>query len=185
MRVQLYAPDVTCEHCITSIREAVDGIEGASFVSGDPDAKSFVVEVAGGAVLDGIASATAAEGYPLGDAPAEDDGHSDAGHNGAGDGAGAGIDWLPEYRVTATDTGADINYACPCGCEAGFALDRSQASQSAEGCCCGRMLLVAPADAEERLRASLDGDEYRVDVQELTMPWGQPMQAAIAVPAEA
>jgi copper chaperone CopZ len=175
MHVQLHAPDITCEHCVATIRDAVDGVEGATFISGDPDARSFVVEVTGGAVLDQIASATAAEGYPLGDAPAES----------APQGAGAAGDWVPEYRVTATDRGADINYACPCGCEAGFALDRSQASQHAEGCCCGRELVVAPADAEARLRAGLDGDGYRFEVQEVTMPWGQPMQAAIAVPEEA
>ena len=70
MQLTLYAPDVTCEHCIASIKDAVETVEGATFVSGDPDAKSFVVEVASGAVVDSIAAATSAEGYPLGDATA-------------------------------------------------------------------------------------------------------------------
>jgi copper chaperone CopZ len=175
MQVTLFAPDVTCEHCIATINRAVERIEGATFVSGNPDARSFVVEVTAGAVLDAIATATEAEGYPLGELSSGD--HAVA----------SAVDdtWKPEYRMSATDKGADINYACPCGCEAGFALDRSNAAQQAEGCCCGRELLVAPADAEARLRADVEGEGYRVDVQDVTMPWGQPMQAAIAIPVEA
>ena len=45
MQVTLFAPDVTCEHCIATINRAVERVEGAAFVSGDPDARSFVVEV--------------------------------------------------------------------------------------------------------------------------------------------
>ncbi len=175
MQVTLFAPDVTCEHCIATINRAVERVEGAAFVSGDPDARSFVVEVTGGAVLDAIAAATDAEGYPLGELSPDDQA------------AGSVVDdtWTPEYRMSSTDKGADINYACPCGCDAGFALDRSNATQHAEGCCCGRQLLVAASDAEARLRADVEGEGYRVDVQDVTMPWGQPMQAAIAIPVEA
>ena len=46
-------------------------------------------------------------------------------------------------------------------------------------------MLVAPADAEARLKAGLNGGDYRFDVQTVEMPWGQPMQAAIAIPVEA
>ena len=171
MQLTLYAPDVTCDHCIATIRGAVEGVEGATFVSGDPDAKSFVLEVASGAVVDQVAAATRAEGYPLGDAAAE-----------THEGGAADPNWIPTYTVTATDKGADLNYSCPCGCTAGFAFDRSDANQHAEGCCCGRQMLVAPADAEARLKAGLNGGEYRFDLQTVEMPWGQPMQAAIAIP---
>lgn len=173
MQVTLYAPDVTCDHCIATIETAVGSVEGASFVSGNPDAKSFIVDLAGGAVLEAVSAATAAEGYPLGEA-SEANNHS----------APADTSWVPEYSVTATAVGADVNYACPCGCDAGFALDRSQADQHADGCCCGRQLLVAASGAEQRLRAGLDSDAYRIDVQAVTMPWGQPMEAAIAIPTE-
>ena len=175
MQLTLYAPDVTCEHCIASIKDAVETVDGATFVSGDPDAKSFVVEIASGAVVDAIAAATEAEGYPLGDATAAE-GHAPA---------EADANWVPTYTVTATDKGADLNYACPCGCTAGFAFDRSSADQHAEGCCCGRQMLVAPADAEARLKSGLNGGDFRFDVQTVDMPWGQPMEAAIAIPAEA
>jgi len=176
MQMKLYAPDVTCEHCIASIKEAVNSVEGATFVSGDPDTKSFIAEVASGSVLDQLAAATEAEGYPLGEVPTEH-GHGHTGEYGASD-------WLPEYRVTATDKGADINYACYCGCEAGFAFDRSQAEQEAEGCCCGNRIMVAPADAESRMQSGLEDREYRIDVQQVTAPWGQPLQTALAIPSE-
>jgi copper chaperone CopZ len=175
MQLTLYAPDVTCEHCIATIEEAVGTVDGATFLHGDPDAKSFVVEVASGAVVDQIAAATGAEGYPLGDATSsEGQGASEADPN-----------WVPTYTVTATDKGADLNYSCPCGCTAGFAFNRGDSDQHAEGCCCGREMLAAPANAEERLKAGLKGGDYRFDVQTVEMPWGQPMQAAIAIPVEA
>jgi copper chaperone CopZ len=171
MQVTLYAPDVTCEHCIATIEKAVGTVEGATFVSGDPDGMSFIVEVESGGVLDAIAAATAAEGYPLGEAPAQHDHSSPDDPN-----------WVPAYRVTATELGADVNYDCPCGCDAGFAFNRSQAEQHAESCCCGRQLLVAPAGAEAALRGDLEGNGYRFNLQTVTMPWGQPMEAAIAIP---
>ena len=80
----------------------------------------------------------------------------------------------PEYVVTRTDAGADLNYHCPCGCYAGFALDRSVAEQPAESCCCGRTML-AGRGATERLRAVLPGEDYAFDEQIIEMPWGQPV----------
>ena len=176
MQMKLYAPDVTCEHCIASIKTAVNSVEGATFVSGDPDSKSFIAEVASGSILDQLAAATEAEGYPFGEVPSE----VGSGHTGE---YGAS-DWLPEYTVTPTDKGADVNYTCYCGCDAGFAFDRSEATQSAEGCCCGNRIMVAPAEAESRMKADLEDREYRIDVQQVAAPWGQPLQTALAVPVE-
>ncbi|MDP2327924.1 MAG: heavy-metal-associated domain-containing protein, partial [Dehalococcoidia bacterium] len=69
-QMTLFAPDITCDHCIATIRKAVDGVEGARFVSGDPDTRAFVVDLERGAVLDQVAEVLAGEGYPLGDAAA-------------------------------------------------------------------------------------------------------------------
>ena len=92
--------------------------------------------------------------------------------------------WRPRYQVTLTDAGVDVNYACPCSCDAGFALIRSQGGQAAESCCCGRRLLVG-VDAEAQLRAALDAPaEYELNVQQLTMPWGEAVQAALAIPRD-
>ena len=68
-QMTLYAPDITCEHCIATIGKAVATVEGARFIAGDPDSKAFAIDIASGAVLDRVAAALAAEGYPLGDAP--------------------------------------------------------------------------------------------------------------------
>ncbi len=75
-----------------------------------------------------------------------------------------------------------MNYDCPCSCEAGFAFDRSQSEQTPGSCCCGRRIVVGP-DAEARLRSALsDSDTYEFEIQEIAMPWGEPVQAALAIP---
>ncbi len=175
MQLALTSPTITCEHCIATIQRTVDGIEGARFLHGDPDTRQFAIEVASGAVLDAVSVALAAEGYPAGDAPV-------AGAAGAATAHGVSDGWRPEYRVTKTEAGADVNYACPCSCDAGFALDRARADQAPESCCCGRQVLVG-AGAEQRLRAALEAPEgYTFDLQTVEMPWGQPMAVALAIP---
>lgn len=175
MQLTLSSPEITCDHCIATIERTVGAVDGARFVRGDADARQFAIEVEHGAVLDAVAAALLEEGYPLGDASA------------SGDGApatAAPSDWRPDYRVTRTGAGADVNYDCPCSCDAGFAFDRAQTEQAPESCCCGRRLLVG-ADAAGRLRAALDDPgAFEIDEQELTMPWGQPMQAALAIPRD-
>jgi copper chaperone CopZ len=174
LQVTLYAPAISCEHCIATIERAVSQTPGATFVSGNIEGRHFTVEVAQGALIDQVADALAAEGYPLGpavDAPSRLDGSRPA-------------DAPPVYRVTPTDAGAEINYDCPCGCVAGFAFNRAVASSEPESCCCGRTML-AGRSAEERLRGGLNQpDAYRFDVQHVTMPWGQPMEVALATPAQ-
>ncbi len=174
MQLTLTAPDITCEHCIATIERTVNAIEGAHFLHGSELTQTFAIEVGSGGVLDAVSAALAAEGYPLGEASATPAGT-----------AAAAIDestWTPAYRVTRTEVGADVNYACPCSCEAGFALDRSRAEQDPESCCCGRQILVGQ-DAEHRLRGALaEPHAYRYDHQALTMPWGQPVEVVLAIP---
>jgi copper chaperone CopZ len=179
VQLTLSSPNITCEHCIATIERTVNAIEGARFLHGNEVFQQFAIEVESGAVLDAVSAALAAEGYPLGDAGAP---ASMPGGDGADDGS-----WVPAYRVTRTAAGADVNYACPCSCEAGFALDRAQAAQDPESCCCGRQILVG-RDAEDRLRVALNAagapHAYRYDVQTLAMPWGQPLPVALAIPVE-
>ena len=179
LQVTLNSSEISCDHCIATIRETVDSIDGARFLSGDPSSRQFAIEVASGAVLDAVSAALAEVGYPLGDAAAPASAPSPvAGLHMAGEA------WTPLYRVTKTDVGADVNYACPCSCEAGFALDRSKSEQAPESCCCGRQIMVG-ADAESRLRSALGTPEaYAFDLQTVTMPWGQPLPVALAIPRE-
>ncbi len=182
MHTTLYAPDISCEHCIATIERTTNAVAGARFLGGDIEGRRFDVDVASGAVLDALGAALAAEGYPLGDGVS---GEVPARGAQAGGAPVIALERVAPsgpvtYTVTRTDAGADVNYQCPCGCTAGFALDRGQAEQAPESCCCGRQLLVGTS-AGERLRVTLDGG-YAFDVQTLTMPWGQPLQAALAVP---
>jgi hypothetical protein len=102
-----------------------------------------------------------------------------------GHGAAADAPWRPAgYRVVETDVGANVNYNCYCGCDAGFALDRSAENPEPESCCCGNRMLVGDG-AAARLRACLDPRfTYRVDVQAERMPWGDDAEVAWAVPEE-
>lgn len=174
MQITLYAPAITCDHCVSTIQRTVDTTVGARFLAGNADARRFSIEIAGGDVLEAVAMALAAEGYPLGDA-AEAEPSAEA-HDG-------GKVTRPAYRVTPTDAGAEINYDCPCGCTAGFALNRATAAQEPESCCCGRTML-AGRDAESRLRGEIgDVEAFGFDRQTLAMPWGQPVEVALATPA--
>lgn len=193
-QMTLYAPDITCDHCIATIGEAVATVEGARFIAGDPDSKAFVIEVASGAVFDRVADTLAGEGYPLGDAPAPGAAPAHAGMTmlsmagapggmamagGMGHGAPA-AGFRPQYlKIERTEAGADVTYSCPCGSTTEvFHLDRAQADQEPHSCC-GHHTLVG-SNAAARLRARV-GEGYDIDVQTITMPWGQPVEAAQAV----
>jgi copper ion binding protein len=65
-QVTLEAPDISCDHCITSIEKAVTKLPGVRFVSGDPDGKQVVVEFDPGvADMAAIEAAMEEEGYPV------------------------------------------------------------------------------------------------------------------------
>jgi copper chaperone CopZ len=179
--VTLYAPDITCDHCISTIKGAATAVEGVRFIEGNPDTRSFRLDVPSGAALDAVAAALAEEGYPLGgpeDAP-----------SGGGMAGGPNVTMLPmagaakpafrpSYAPQPSAAGADVVYSCPCGSTTEvFHYDRSRPEQQPHACC-NHQVLVAP-DAAARLRA-LDGYNV-IDVQTVTMPWGQPMEAAMAV----
>ena len=120
MQVTLSSPEITCDHCIATIETAVSATDGADFVAGDAATRRFTVEVNSGSVLDRLAVALAEAGYPLGpvDVPATQP-HGDAPH------PNLTPDWRPmAYRVERSEVGANVNYDCYCGCDAGFALDR-------------------------------------------------------------
>ena len=202
--ITLFAPDIFCDHCIATIKRATEAIPGARFIEGDPTTRLFTVDLPSGAALDTLGAALAEEGYPLADAPPTPVGASDAHpgmtmlgtlmsapggmHHGAGAPAmmhgGHAVPsgpFHPQYlKVDRTEAGADVTYSCPCGSTTEvFHLDRGQPDQAPHSCC-GHHTLVG-ADAAARLRRRL-GDGYDIDVQTITMPWGQPLEVAQAVP---
>lgn len=64
--VTLTAPDISCEHCVNTIKKAVGSLPGVQSVEGDPESKRVrVVYDEGRASLDAIERAMAEEGYPV------------------------------------------------------------------------------------------------------------------------
>jgi len=64
--VTLEAPDISCDHCIQSIRTAVDKLPGVRFVAGDPETKHVTVEYDSAQTpLINIEAAMEEEGYPV------------------------------------------------------------------------------------------------------------------------
>lgn len=62
----LEAPDISCDHCIQSIRKAVEKLPGVTFVSGDPEAKRVVVQYDPQQTpMSSLESAMEEEGYPV------------------------------------------------------------------------------------------------------------------------
>jgi YHS domain-containing protein len=52
-------------------------------------------------------------------------------------------------------------------------------------CCCGRLLWLGD-EAESRVRIAFEaGTEYELDRNPVTLPWGQTVEAVLAVPKEA
>ena len=66
VRETLYAPDISCGHCIMSIEKALSKIPGVRFVSGDSESKTVVVEYDPAvAKREAIEAAMEEEGYPV------------------------------------------------------------------------------------------------------------------------
>jgi copper chaperone len=64
--ITIEAPDISCDHCIASIEQAVTKLPGVRFISGDPDGKQVVVEFDPQVTdLASIESAMEEEGYPV------------------------------------------------------------------------------------------------------------------------
>jgi copper chaperone len=64
--VTLTAPDISCDHCIASIRGAVSNLAGVEFLAGDPARKQVSLRFDETRVkLEDIEQAMEDEGYPV------------------------------------------------------------------------------------------------------------------------
>ena len=62
----LTAPDISCDHCLMSIRKAVSKLAGVEFIGGDPTLKQVRVRFDESRVkLGDIEQAMEEEGYPV------------------------------------------------------------------------------------------------------------------------
>ncbi len=65
-RVTLEAPDITCDHCIASIRKAVTKLPSVQFLEGNPDSKQVTLEYDPSVVrMEAVEEAMEEEGYPV------------------------------------------------------------------------------------------------------------------------
>jgi copper chaperone len=63
--VTLTAPDISCDHCIATIRKALSKLAGVQFLSGNPQAKQVTIRYDPAMVdMTAIEKAMEEEGYP-------------------------------------------------------------------------------------------------------------------------
>ncbi len=57
-------PDISCEHCVTAIKNELSELDGVTAVSGDPDGKTATVEWERPATVEAIREALEEIDYP-------------------------------------------------------------------------------------------------------------------------
>jgi copper chaperone len=62
-----YIPNISCPHCVMSIKNELSDIEGVTSVEGDVDSKKVTVEYDAPATLDKIKSTLEEINYPAAD----------------------------------------------------------------------------------------------------------------------
>lgn len=86
-------------------------------------------------------------------------------------------------RIADNPDEAHVNYQCPCGCTAGVMYKRESGSLHVGACCCGRLLWLG-ADGEAVVTSRYEsGIGYALDINSVTLPWGETTTAVLAVPS--
>jgi YHS domain-containing protein len=88
-------------------------------------------------------------------------------------------------RIGDRPTQAHVNYSCPCGCKAGLTYDREQGAEHLGRCCCGRLLWLGTGPQATVQLHFRESETYKVEIDEVSLPWGESSTAALAVPASA
>jgi len=64
--VTLTAPDISCDHCVATIRKALSKLAGVQFLGGNPQTKQVTIRYDPSVLeLTAIEKAMEEEGYPL------------------------------------------------------------------------------------------------------------------------
>ncbi len=63
--ITLNIPNISCHHCIMTIRRESGFVDGAEFVSGDVEARTATFHIESDAALDALKAALAEAGYPV------------------------------------------------------------------------------------------------------------------------
>ena len=62
--ITLSIPNISCNHCVMTVKRESGFVDGIEFVSGDVDKKSATFRVAGDKALQELKAALAEAGYP-------------------------------------------------------------------------------------------------------------------------
>ncbi|NIP15973.1 MAG: heavy metal transporter [Pseudomonadales bacterium] len=62
--VKLDIPNISCNHCVMTVKRESGFVDGVKFVSGDVERKTATFEVAGEEALAALKAALAEAGYP-------------------------------------------------------------------------------------------------------------------------
>ncbi|HFD38654.1 MAG TPA: copper chaperone [Anaerolineae bacterium] len=63
--ITLSIPNISCHHCIMTIKRESGFVDGAEFVSGDVEARTATFNIKSDAALDALKAALAEAGYPV------------------------------------------------------------------------------------------------------------------------
>jgi copper chaperone CopZ len=64
--VTLNIPNISCNHCVMTVKREAGFVDGAEFVNGDVEGKTATFQVANDEVLTALKSTLAEAGYPAG-----------------------------------------------------------------------------------------------------------------------
>ena len=62
--ITLSIPNISCNHCVMTVKRESGFVDGAEFVSGDVEAKTAVFQVTNDEALDALKATLAEAGYP-------------------------------------------------------------------------------------------------------------------------
>ena len=62
--VKLDIPNISCNHCVMTVKRESSFVDGVEFVGGDVEGKTATFEVAGKEALGALKAALAEAGYP-------------------------------------------------------------------------------------------------------------------------
>ena len=172
--ILLSSDNITCEHCINSIKEQITQLNGVKFIDGFPEQKTFLIQVSNPMILDNLATNLSSINYPLSEfnySPTD----SSAQHV-----------WQPDIQIDYSEQdSASIKYNCNCGCDISFQFNRQAPQFEPSICCCGDIALLDVKNSNQALTKLIQEENdinkyYFINVSNLLLPWGQPIELSIA-----
>ena len=171
--------NITCDHCINTIKDSVDQINNITFISGDAENKSFIVNIEKIDSLHDLVSTLKKIDYPLNDFKNYDSTSSSNSINKS--------NWSPEIKIKANESDqASVHYSCHCGCDIELLFNRQNPIFNLQDCCCGTFSIIHPSNSYKHIQTEISAKNISttfefINIENIAMPWGQPVQLSIAI----